>query len=682
VPEHALFQHKNTRIGIYAFDYPTYDTPTVVHAQGCEIAAPRRFSPPNATDCQRTERGELAANTMAEDQRRITRASGALGGGREDRREERFLDDVRREIRREVTAAIRDEVAHAVERKLTDGWERLENMLAQQAEEAKKQAEEDRKWRVEVVRRLEALEQALRVGSAFQGSDEERGKAVERGTKRARVEREGTTTCGEGRTTSEALQRAPAASQHQGGLAQSQHAPEKRQQEEPQHRQKAQKPTPIPGFGAVRKPEPTYADIASRPVATSSSGTPQQSSDGFTTVGKNGRARKEHNAGGPENYALKPITRGNSEDARKVIFPRDGCTPHPPGNEMDIHSEVNRALKKAGVPDHIRLDKLRRNEKGVLTGLVGDRTNAEQFLQYNNIILLAARKADPGVIAVESNETWVRLKIHGVSLRRYMKEDPAVGLRLLREEIEAENPGVTIPTAGWLTAPRLVKARWSRGEISSSSVVLAVKERSAADRLRTKGLKAAGIYYSVERYIPAGPDAICSRCCAWGHIEEKCEHPTPRCMWCAGNHRSSDHRCLVTLCSAKPGDRCPHLTEKCCNCGGKHNARSKHCPQKTEAIRRAKAIRSGGHRVEMIPTTSESEPAMTPDLVQTSGTAQTSEAAQEAQPERKQPKLGQLEAIQGEPEQVKPEETERNNDEGTDTDSSLSDMEVDQETEH
>jgi hypothetical protein len=560
---------------------------------------------------------------MAEDQRRVTRASGALGGGREERREERLLDEVRRMLRHEVVEAIRGEVAHAIERKLAEGWERMERTLAQQAEEARKQAEEARKqaeearkraeeernWRLDVVRRLEALEQAFRVGAAFHRTEEDRAKAVERGTKRARVEE---------------------------GLAQSQHAPQAEEESMNQHRQKAPKP-------ASTTPLPTYADVASRPTATSSSGTPV-----FTLVGKNGRPRKEHNAGEPENYALKPITRGNSEDTRKVIFTRDGCK----DNAQDILSEVNRALKKAGVPDHIRLDKLRLNEKGVLTGLVRDRTNAQQFLHYNDIILLAARRVDSGVIAVESNETWMRLKIHGVPLLRYMKqEDPAEGLRLLREEIEAENPGVTIPIAGWLTAPRLVKARWSRNEISSSSVVLAVKERSAADRLRTTGLKAAGVHYKVERYIPGGPDAICSRCCQWGHIEEKCKHPTPRCMWCAGNHRSSDHRCLETTCSAKPGGRCSHLTEKCCNCGGQHNARSKHCPQKAEAIRRAKAIRSGGHSVERNPATvtSESVPAVEP--MQT-----------EAQPER--------------------EQTEPDQQEETDTDSSLSDVEEYHDTEH
>jgi hypothetical protein len=617
---------------------------------------------------------------MAEDQRRIARPSGALGGGREDRREERFLDDVRREIRREV-AAIRDEVAHAVERKLAEGWERLEHMLAQQAEEAKKQAAEDRKWRLDVARRLEALEQALRVGSAFQGSAEERGKDIERGTKRARVESEGKTTRGEGWPTSEAPQRAPATPQHQGGLAESQHAPEKRQ--EPRSTQAA-----TPGLGAVNLPRPTWANIAGKPAATK---VPAVDSDGFTMVGKNGRVRKEVNESGPGDGSAKPITRGNTEDDRKIIFPRDGCTPHPLGNDMDIPSEVNRALRRAGVPDHIRLTMVRRNDRGVLTGLVGDRTNATQFLLYRETILRAARKADSGVISVESNETWARLKIHGVPLHRYMKNDPAEGLRLLREEIEAENPGVTVPLASWLAAPRSIKARWDRGEISKSSVVFAVKERPAADRLRMKGIRAAGIYYAVERYVPAGPDAICAWCCAWGHIEEKCEQSTPRCMWCAGNHRSSDHRCLVTGCSAKPGDRCQHTTEKCCNCGGKHNARSKHCLQKTEAIRRAKALRSGGGK-------EPSDPGMTPAVPAKSAQPPTSFSSQEltgtARAERTQempglllieaPTMGERESERCEPAQLQPPLTSRE-DEVADTSSlssvPMSDMEVD-ETDH
>jgi predicted Ser/Thr protein kinase len=70
---------------------------------------------------------------MAEDQGRITR-SGALG--REDRREERFLDEVRREIRREVATVIRAEVVDAVLGD-KDNWERLERFLVQQAAEEK-----------------------------------------------------------------------------------------------------------------------------------------------------------------------------------------------------------------------------------------------------------------------------------------------------------------------------------------------------------------------------------------------------------------------------------------------------------------------------------------------------------------------------------------------------------------
>jgi hypothetical protein len=245
---------------------------------------------------------------MDDDRGRITRASGALG--REDRREERFLEEVRREIRREVATVIREEVARALGG--SDSWERLERLLVQQAEEEKT-------WRMAVDRRLEALEQAFRVGPASPGESAQ-AVAVERGYKRARVDGE---DANDGRVDT-------TASQHQEeGLAQSQHAP--RGGENPAHtrqapKQKAAGVTPMPGLGAVRMPKPTYATIASRPGANTSTAPRRPSDgDGFTTVGKNGRARKVSQgvASGPEDFTSKPITRGNTEDDRKVIFPRD-----------------------------------------------------------------------------------------------------------------------------------------------------------------------------------------------------------------------------------------------------------------------------------------------------------------------------------------------------------------------
>jgi hypothetical protein len=93
---------------------------------------------------------------------------------------------------------------------------------------------------------------------------------------------------------------------------------------------------------------------------------------------------------------------------------------------------------------------LNRNVKGILSDLVSTDSNAGK-----DLALLAARKADPGIIGVESNETWAKVKIHRVPLDRYMIEMD--GLQILREEIESENPGVVIPTAPrWVGSPNRI----------------------------------------------------------------------------------------------------------------------------------------------------------------------------------------------------------------------------------
>jgi hypothetical protein len=229
------------------------------------------------------------------------------------------------------------------------------------------------------------------------------------------------------------------------GLASSQHAPRKTQADKPAVKilkrlavdNRTDQPTseaasPIPGYGAVHKPQGTCADIVGR---NSTQGTKKGGDDVFQIVGRGGRVAKETVAD-----ELGPFKRGNAEDARKVIFPRDGHTPHPEGSVTAIASAVSIALFKVGTPDHIRLWSLRKNENGVLTGLVKERTNAEQFLKYHDTILLAARKADSGIVGVESNETWARFKLHRVRLDRYMSDDPREGLQLLHQGIEAENP--------------------------------------------------------------------------------------------------------------------------------------------------------------------------------------------------------------------------------------------------
>jgi hypothetical protein len=101
---------------------------------------------------------------------------------------------------------------------------------------------------------------------------------------------------------------------------------------------------PLPGLGAVPRPVPTWANIAQAPPKNTSA-TPARKDGEWNRIGPKGKIQKE-----PASDGLQPIKRNlNTEDDRKVIFPRDGVTPPPGGSDMAILSEVNRALFAARV---------------------------------------------------------------------------------------------------------------------------------------------------------------------------------------------------------------------------------------------------------------------------------------------------------------------------------------------
>jgi hypothetical protein len=376
---------------------------------------------------------------------------------------------------------------------------------------------------------------------------------------------------------------------------------------------------PTPGLGAVRPLKATYAQAATAQAATTSRQSTTTKEAGWNVMGPKGKVQK---VASDDSDWLRPLKeRSNPEDDRKVIFPRDGVTPHPGGNVQAILSEINRALRRAGVPDHIKLWTLQRNAKGMLTALTRKDSNARQLLHYKDTILIAARKADPGIIDVQSNETWAKLKIHGVPLDLYNLD--AHGLQTLREDIEAENPGVVIPIAPrWVGSQRRLKERHDQGEIRGASVMFSVQDKRIAERLLTTGLRAAGRPYRVERYAIDGPDSICENCSKWGHIAEKCES-SPRCYYCAKDHPATQHHCGTPDCKEPKSLRhqCKYTIKKCANCGADHPALSEQCVHRQNAIRTARARRNHEVRLEPPgpPTTGTPTPSPPSGTPATSG---------------------------------------------------------------
>jgi len=69
--------------------------------------------------------------------------------------------------------------------------------------------------------------------------------------------------------------------------------------------------------------------------------------------------------------------------------------------------------------------------------------SANMILFFKKNLTKAARKGDPSIINIQSNESWVQLEIL-VLYAAYLDE---VGICRIREEIKADNEGVEVPVA-------------------------------------------------------------------------------------------------------------------------------------------------------------------------------------------------------------------------------------------
>jgi hypothetical protein len=113
-------------------------------------------------------------------------------------------------------------------------------------------------------------------------------------------------------------------------------------------------------------------------------------------------------------------TTGSSMAERHLILRRDESVPPPNKMDQEIVSAIKRALFHQQAPTYIMTMNARRKAKGVITVIMQQNATAEMALQYCDIIITAVRTVDKGVIDVEENESWERLKIHAVCLVRYM----------------------------------------------------------------------------------------------------------------------------------------------------------------------------------------------------------------------------------------------------------------------
>jgi len=370
-----------------------------------------------------------------------------------------------------------------------------------------------------------------------------------------------------------------------GGLEVSQHADTTREDgpKERQQPQQQQQPKPRPKLQLTLQQTP-------QPVPKPKSAPTPTSAIRWETVPPRAKSQRALVGPSPGPGPGPAPTAGSSMAERRLIPRRDESVPLSNKMDQEIASAINCARFHQKAPAHIRIMNATRNAKGAITAITHPNATADTARQYCDIIITAARSVDKGVVDVEENESWDRRKIHAVPLIRYMGKSTE-GLQKMREEFEAENEGIVIPTqVRWLANPRTIRERRQNGEIAVASVVFVVKGSKIAQSLVKNGIKVVGVWYRVETYTNEGPDSRCELCCGWGHIENMCSSK-PKCGYCSGHHQTSDHKCNVVGCTAKQGSLYSDTLEKCPNCKGNHIAFSIRCMKNKEATEAAQQSR-------------------------------------------------------------------------------------------
>ncbi len=246
---------------------------------------------------------------------------------------------------------------------------------------------------------------------------------------------------------------------------------------------------------------------------------------------------------------------------------------------------LNEFLQTAGIPAYVRFSKVGYSQSGAISGLLTERSNAENLIKdYSNIFIRAAKLINEGVIGVEVLEQWHRLKVHGMLLMYYLGEGK---MEVLCREIEFSTGIKLKTTPHWLISEVQLEECLETGNKRGSVIVITVGNEADVSKLFAKGLRFGGAPKVVEKYWEAGPSSVCMTCLGIGHDRlGSCNKRPAQYVICAGAHKSKNHRCGVTRCVAKAGKICIHVVPKCANCRGNHQATAFRYParQKAQAV--------------------------------------------------------------------------------------------------
>jgi hypothetical protein len=112
-------------------------------------------------------------------------------------------------------------------------------------------------------------------------------------------------------------------------------------------------------------------------------------------------------------------TNKNTVENRRVIFKRNNALPMSQKNDIEIVLAVNRGLYAAGAPHHIRMGTITTNVRGTITALATPEASVVILGVWREAVVKSARRINQGIIDLEKNETWEKVKMHWISFDQY-----------------------------------------------------------------------------------------------------------------------------------------------------------------------------------------------------------------------------------------------------------------------
>ena len=137
-------------------------------------------------------------------------------------------------------------------------------------------------------------------------------------------------------------------------------------------------------------------------------------------------------------------------DERAFELPHDMGFKLSLNDTENIVSWINRVLHSEGI-SNTRVERVRCTETRRLLGVTTPTSTLRNLLQHRDMVLKATRTVDASISDIVVQQRWKWIRIHSISLTRYMVKVKDGGLRKLREELEAESSGFTsrLRSCGW-----------------------------------------------------------------------------------------------------------------------------------------------------------------------------------------------------------------------------------------